>query len=210
MAKWTTLNACALVTVLSALLAAGPSFAETGYDAWLRYQPIKGIPACKLYYALPKKLIALRDSPIGISARDELRRGVRGMLSKDLQIISKVDEDGAIVLATKAEFAKAFPKETSEGEFANLIPEAFAIKRIYLEDADCLVIIGGDDRGVLYGAFALLRTIGLQQPKDRWSRVEQPSHRSAFRITGTTSMAPSNGATPAIQSSGKMATSRRI
>src|SRR5262249_25579146 len=37
-----------------------------------------------------------------------------------------------------------------------------------------LAIIGGDDRGVLYGAFALLRTIGLKQPTKGLSTSEQP------------------------------------
>ena len=52
--------------------AALPARAETGYDAWLRYEPIQDAALKRSYEAtLPDTLVVLGDSPILKSAQAE-------------------------------------------------------------------------------------------------------------------------------------------
>lgn len=100
-------------------LFAIPVFAETGYDAWLRYPP-------------PGPSVAITvtgNSPVLESARQELVRGLRASVGRE------------IVLRTTP----------------GLKPDGYSLKTT----AGKIVITGSNDRGVLYGAFALLRKVAL-------------------------------------------------
>jgi alpha-glucuronidase len=77
------------------------------------------------------------------SARDELARGVPGRLRT------------SIVLGTLGKL----PPEW--GLKADLAPESYWLKTIDRDGIRYTVVTGPDDRGVLYGAFALLRKISL-------------------------------------------------
>ena len=57
--------------ILSGFLFALSVRGESGYDAWLRYQ------AVEYRDALPAFVVAEGDSPVIMSARDELIRGIR-------------------------------------------------------------------------------------------------------------------------------------
>ena len=72
--------------------------AETGQDAWLRYAAIEDAAVLQRYSSLPSSVVILSDSPVMISAREELIRGVRGMLGRTLRIEAQAPQDGAIVL----------------------------------------------------------------------------------------------------------------
>ena len=89
-------------------LDAGTAAAETGYDGWLRYAPLDDAIA-KQYEPLPAAIVALGDSAVVESASEELVRGVRGMLKRDLRIAEAPLAEDAIVLGTVAEIRKALP-----------------------------------------------------------------------------------------------------
>ena len=57
----------AVLLLLSALL-----HAETGYDAWLRYNSIDDKAIKERYSQLPAVIVALDDSPVVKSAQEEL------------------------------------------------------------------------------------------------------------------------------------------
>jgi alpha-glucuronidase len=119
--------------------------AETGRDAWLRYspQPVENLPAV---------LATVGSSPIVGSARDEILRGVRGIAGKTLRLESGMPRESAIVLGTLASFPNLH---------ANLQPDAYWLKT---SPEGHIIVTAASDRGVLYGAFALLRKIVLGQP----------------------------------------------
>ncbi len=126
-----------LVFLFPVLLAA-----ETGHDAWLRYKPVRD----PQYSALPAVVVAAGNSPVIASAREELIRGVRGMLGRTLRIEAAAPREGAIVLTRVSG--------------SNLKEDGYWIRR----ERSNIVIQAANDRGVLYGVFALLRKIGLHQP----------------------------------------------
>ncbi len=121
--------------------------AETGRDAWLRYAPT---PA-----NVPAVLATAGGSPLLYSARDEILRGVRGMAGRTLRLESGMPKENAIVIGTLG----AFPNMT-----ANLPPDAYWLKSVRSGDVEYTIVTASNDRGVLYGSFALLRKIALGQP----------------------------------------------
>jgi alpha-glucuronidase len=120
--------------------------AETGRDAWLRYSPTAA--------TTPAVLATLGDSPLIANAREEVLRGIRGMSGKILRLESSLPNENAIVLGTLVNF----PSLT-----ANLKPDAYWLKTLRLKGIEYTVVTAANDRGVLYGAFALLRKMALNE-----------------------------------------------
>jgi alpha-glucuronidase len=146
-----------LVVTSAASLQPRPARAETGYDAWLRYAPIEDAAVRAKYDQLPSMVVPVGESPLLKSASDELSRGIHGMLGRSPQ----PGQVSAIVLGTFDRVKAAFP---AIGETPTLTEDGYWLKSVDLDNKNYLFIAAPNDRGVLYGAFALLRMIALQQP----------------------------------------------
>jgi len=120
--------------VAAALLAgtslATPARAEDGYALWMRYPAAAGADAVMLR----------RETPMLVAAAAELRRG----LPKGA---------GALMLAraTDPEIA------TLRLPAAGLGEEGYVVRRATIGGRMVTLVSGNTDRGILYGAFALLR-----------------------------------------------------
>ena len=134
------------------VLLACPAFAETGYSAWLRYAPVNEAAG----RALPAVLVSAGTSPVVSSARNEILRGIRGMLGRTLRVETSLPAESAILAGSLEDLRKLAPQLIPD---ATLLPDGFWLKTARAGNARYLVIAGGNDRGVLYGAFALLRKI---------------------------------------------------
>ena len=86
-----------LVLVAVATLGVGiPSGrAETGVDAWLRFPRIRDAAVTVQYPQLPAVVVVLGDSPVLNSAREELLRGIAGMLGRTLRVESHLPAEPA-------------------------------------------------------------------------------------------------------------------
>lgn len=133
--------------------------AETGYDAWLRYAPIDDRAVRERFDSLPAVVVALGDSKLIAAAQEEMVHGVRGMLGRTLRTATELPKEGAIVLGTYDAVLAALP---SLGKMPDVPPEGYYLKTLTVDGRNYLLITSPTDRGVLYGAFALLRTIGLE------------------------------------------------
>jgi alpha-glucuronidase len=153
--------AITLTLAINAVFPPQPAWAETGYDAWLRYAPIDDKAALSRYDKLPNAVFAIGDSPILQAAREELVRGVHGMLGRKVATAQKLPADGAIVIGTFDKVKSTLP---SIGEPPKLADDGYWLKAVTKEDKSYWVIAAPNDRGVLYGTFALLRMIALNQP----------------------------------------------
>lgn len=129
----------------SLLLGALPLAAEDGYRLWLRYDRIAGAaPVSAVVLATP----AGTDSPVLAAARDELRTGLRGLLGAEPEITLE----------------KTAPQPAAGDEGYALRAAAGGVVRIS----------ANQDRGVLYGAFALLREVQLGHPLARLDTASAP------------------------------------
>jgi alpha-glucuronidase len=146
--------------LLSGVLLACCLRAETGQEAWLRYAPIQDASARAQYQTLPAAMVALGDSALLSNARQELIQGMRGMLGRTLREEPSLPAEGALVVGTLAEVRRALPGFPAGGPGA----EGYWLKTITHQGRTYLVVTGADERGVLYGVFALLRKLALREP----------------------------------------------
>jgi len=147
--------------LVGALTLAVSLHAETGYDAWLRYARIDDSAARQRYEALPAAVAALGDSVVVKAAQQELIRGLRGMLGRTLRMEARLPGESAIVLGTLDAIRTAAPAIRLEA--ANLPEDGYWLKTVEAGGLRYLVVTAPNDRGVLYGAFALLRKIALRE-----------------------------------------------
>ncbi len=142
--------------------------------AWLVYTSVdvqKVFPSI----AVPDTLLVLGRSEVEGTAGDELKFGLRQMLHRVLRVVGNADSEqthDALVIGTESEIAAWKP---SLKVAKDLAPEGFRLRRIAVGKNALLVVEGADERGVLYGSFALLRLIAQEHSLLGLNVVESPS-----------------------------------
>ncbi|QNH19065.1 alpha-glucuronidase [Xanthomonas sp. SS] len=143
---------------LALLLPIAVAQAEDGYDLWLRYQPLAEAQAAP-WRAAATQLVAGADTPMQQAARDELRRGLGGLLGAEPPLATSADRAGAIVLGTPATPAIARLRLDTRG----LGEEGYLIRSVVVDGRPLTAIVGGGERGALYAAFRFLRLLQTGQ-----------------------------------------------
>ena len=158
---------CALLV----LVAAAGLHAETGRAAWLRYAAVGDASARQYRETLPAVVVTLGNAAPLESARRELLLGIRGMVGRTLRVESRVPGESAIVLGTLGAIRQAFPQLDAA---ANLEPDGYWLRTLRAGAARYTVVTAANDRGVLYGTFALLRKIALGEPVGDLDEKQSP------------------------------------
>jgi alpha-glucuronidase len=156
---------------LSAFVLASPQKSETGYEAWLRYDAIDEKGLRQSYDRLPAAIVTLDEAIVIKAAQEELLRGFRGMLGRTLRVESRLPQEDAILLGTLDSIRKTFPALKPN---AALKADGYLLKTLKRSGHTYLIVTAANDRGVLYGAFALLRRVALGQPIDALDEQENP------------------------------------
>jgi alpha-glucuronidase len=159
--KW---GMCLLLTALL--------HAETGRDAWLRYAPLDDTVARQYRVSLPAIVLSLGNSPLLANAQQELVHGIRGLLGRTERIGQAADlpVESAIVLGTLAQMGSRFPIAV-----ANFADDGYCLRTVQVNGMPYLLVTAQNDRGVLYGAFALLRKIALGWRIDALDETQAPA-----------------------------------
>src|SRR5882672_6049847 len=97
------------IGLVGLVLVAGPVRAETGAAAWLRYERIPVGTFQAQYYGISGPIVALDDSPVIRTARDELNRGFISMLDRPLGSIRDAGA-ASIVIGTADSVRRALPR----------------------------------------------------------------------------------------------------
>lgn len=147
----------------SLLLALQPVHAEDGYDLWLRYRPLAAEQRA-VYAPVTTQLVMSAPSPTLAAARDELVRGLSGLLSQPPASGNRVSAPGTLLVGTPQ----------SEPQIAQLdlglkgLPaQGYVIRQRRVDAQPVIAIAANDDVGVLYGVFHFLRLLQTQQPIDK-------------------------------------------
>ncbi len=151
--------------LLSIAFFAVSAAAQTADQAWLRYN------GSHTQTALPTTVRALGAGPIEQSAVLELRRGIDGFSAGS----AKADGNamsGQIVVGTVAEVRAAFPALPVP---TDLEPDGYWLYSTGKLGQSDLIVAGGDQRGALFGAFALLRLIATEQSLDGLNLSDHPA-----------------------------------
>lgn len=144
--------------------------AEDGYRLWLRYDRL-GDAQREPYSAAWTQVVLDDRSPILRAAKDELSRGLGGLLGRPLPFEPRADGQPALVVGTlRSSFAVGAPTLASlerglaaptlaslERQLAALGPEGFVVLQGGVAGTPCTILAANEDIGVLYGVFHLLR-----------------------------------------------------
>ncbi|HYL62767.1 MAG TPA: alpha-glucuronidase family glycosyl hydrolase [Candidatus Methylomirabilis sp.] len=151
-------------------LGAAQARAEDGVSGWLRYAPLEK-HAAQQYAGVPATVLVLGDSPVLGSAKEELLRGLQGMLGTALRDSSNPPNERAYILGTVSALRRWMPRAPQRPELGL---DGFLLAAEEIHGSPCIVIAGGSDRGVLYGVFALLTKIAQHENLDNLREVQQP------------------------------------
>jgi alpha-glucuronidase len=167
------MNSVRPIVVLLALVLAGASSlrAETGAEGWLRYAPLEGERAAR-YDSIPDAVISLENSEVLNSAKRELVRGIGRTLGKRLRTEQNVPAGNAFVLGTLKDVREHFREVDGSRPLGD---DSFWLRTLQHGGKKYWLIIGGGERGVLYGTFAFLSRIAQQQDVNQLNDVENPS-----------------------------------
>jgi alpha-glucuronidase len=136
-------------------------------DAWLRYAALDRESA-KQYSQLPSHVDVLHQSLVLDSAQKELIEGMSRMLGRSVQAGS--GGESAFLLGTEGEVHNRI----SALKVPALKPDGYWLKAARSRNHDVFVIAGSNDRGVLYGVFAVLSKIARATDISRLDEIEQP------------------------------------
>ena len=157
----------ALISVASFAVHASGQTSET--DAWLRYTPVDAQTA-KSYSQLPTSAVVLRKSVILETAQQELARGAAKILGRAFTTNTDL-KNSAIVLGTLADLRSVAP---SLHPPQTLQADGYWLTRAQIHHAECVLITAANDRGVLYGVFALLSKIARGENISALHEVQNP------------------------------------
>lgn len=141
------------LSILAIFFLCGSLAAEDGYDLWLRYDGVLEKNLRDVYRDQIQFVQVEGTSDVLASARTELMRGLTGLLEVNTLFPSAEPARGGVLAGVVGSSPKLDKVLGMDGN--DLAPEAYRI----VERGGVLIIAGGDDRGVLYGAFHFLRLL---------------------------------------------------
>ncbi|MEV6129019.1 alpha-glucuronidase family glycosyl hydrolase [Streptomyces violaceusniger] len=157
---------------------AGPSAAtlpaEDGYDLWLRYRRVEDPGQLGRYRAELGTLVWQGDGPLQRSAVEELVRGLTGLLGTRVAPRTSAPLHAALVVGTPTS-SPLIRELVPAADLAELGDEGYVVRRVTRRGRDFTVVAAHADRGVLYGAFHLLRLVQTRRPLEHVDLTERPA-----------------------------------
>jgi alpha-glucuronidase len=148
------------LVVLGFLCLAPGVRGETGEQGWLRYAALPPQVA-QQYGTIPHHIVITSQSAVSRSAASELARGLQSMLGESLQISSTLPAADSFILGTSVEIRHLLPKWKPPSLIA---PEGFSLSQFADQGHRYWVLVGGTDRGELYGIFRMLEQVAQERP----------------------------------------------
>lgn len=139
---------------------------------WLRYEPrdsLQGLPVWS-------RIFVSEWSDTVEAAVRELRYGIREMSGQSPEIVVGGESLAQGAFIRCATVRESLPNELhSDLPLQDLNEEGYLLKHVAdKENGGCLYIVGRTDKGILYGAFHLLRLLQMEVPAERIDLVENP------------------------------------
>lgn len=165
-----------LALLAGQLLPAQPGGAA-GYDLWLRFRPVEDPTLANAYR---EALGGIWMHPRGATQQivwNELTRGLGSLLERPLEEKSLVSGQNLLVVGIGSQLPdgirEKIPAET-------LTEEGFLIRELSMGQNRHLVLTAGGDRGLLYGAYRLLRWLQMERSLDGMDLRDAP--KTALRM----------------------------
>jgi alpha-glucuronidase len=165
------LRICAMLACAALLASTG--LADDGYRLWLKYDRVADQARLQQYRSMIRAVVVPGNSATSRVIKDELQRGLEGLLGKNIPIKPAGKMRNTLIVATRDDFAAA-RISAADGVLDSLGPEGYAIRHLKIGRGKALTIIANDDRGLLYGTFALLRAIQTCRSLDGMDEFSRP------------------------------------
>ncbi len=162
-----------LLAAVALMACSAGARAEDGYNLWLRYAPLDPVLAAD-YATQLGEVVAPDQTPTLRAARDELVRGLTGLLGTAPRIQNESSAGRVLALGTPQSSALIAPFRQ---ELESLGEEGYLLKRTRRDGRDMLLVASRSDIGVLYGTFHLLRLLQTGASLDHLDLHESPRVR---------------------------------
>jgi alpha-glucuronidase len=164
--------------LLGCLLSTGASNTqapvEDGYELWLRYRPVSNVPRLGEYRTAVTRIVVNGHTPTLLAAREELTRGLAGLLGKNIAVDSVSGSQSAVLIVTPNS-AVAEISAATRAQLRLAGTEGFVIRREQVRGKSQIMIAANSDIGALRGTFRFLRLLQTQAPISTLAIVEAPA-----------------------------------
>jgi len=162
-----------LLAAVALMACSAGARAEDGYNLWLRYAPLDPVLAAD-YATQLGEVVAPDQTPTLRAARDELVRGLTGLLGTAPRIQNESSAGYVLALGTPQSSVLIAPFRE---EVESLGEEGYLLKRTRRDGRDMLLVASRSDIGVLYGTFHLLRLLQTGASLDHLDLRDSPKMR---------------------------------
>jgi alpha-glucuronidase len=157
--------------ILCVLFFVNQSFADDGYNLWLKFNPVPVAVQNNVQEQL-KGMKILGDSPTMEVVQKELMQDLDEMLGKPVPLVEELN-DGILVVGKVGSSPLLNDKAISQ-KVEGLKEEGFALISSTIEGHNVTIITGKTDKGVLYGTYRFLQRIQTGQGINDLNVVSSP------------------------------------
>ncbi len=143
--------------LLIIILVYADTAGQDGYRMWLKYDTIEDEQKLSEYRNQIRQITLSAETPTMMAAEKELKTGIGGLLGREIENISEVQNSS--VVAGTPENSGLIASLDLETKLEQLGEEGFLIEERTIDGTPAIVIAANEDIGVLYGVFNLLRHI---------------------------------------------------
>ncbi|MFC4990290.1 alpha-glucuronidase family glycosyl hydrolase [Saliphagus infecundisoli] len=145
-------------------------------DCWLRYDRAES-DRLDTYRRLCTHAYVSDAGPELVAVREELRRGLGGLLDREPHLWHHPPRsvEGFLAIGGPEEL-RPISETVDPEEVRALDDDGFLIRSVEWEGSDCTVLTAPADAGLVYGTFHLLRLMSLGEPIDDLDIVSEPAN----------------------------------
>ncbi|XMO87624.1 alpha-glucuronidase family glycosyl hydrolase [Algibacter sp. AS12] len=157
------------------LLSVGTISAQVpnGYNLWLNYSPQPNSTILKEYQKVSTSVYFQNESDVLNVSREELKRGLKGMLGVDVLFSDAISKSNTLIIATNNNLHQDI-QNTLETNYKSIGDEGFIIKSIQFKGKQIIVISANQDVGILYGVFRFLRLLQMETDLSTIHIIDSP------------------------------------
>jgi alpha-glucuronidase len=180
---YSTMHKVALRTLCAACvmasLGATAVSADDGYELWIKYRRVADRHRLTTYRRAIRAVVVPGESRTLQLVRDELQRGLKGLLGEDPPFATTGGASNALIVVTPRHFAAVGISEHLP-ILPELGPEGYAIRAATIKGKKSILVIANQEIGLYYATFHLLRILQSDQTIDRLDIVSKPNIQ--FRV----------------------------
>lgn len=147
--------------------------AETGYELWLRYTPVKNKQLATSYTTTFNAIVLQGIGSASPIIRDELSRAWKGLFGIAPRFIDQAQQQGSLVIGTPAS-SPIIRDANIDKDLEKTGAEGFVILSKTVKGKTLTIIAANNETPLLYGMFHLLRLLQTAKPVHALTIVSTP------------------------------------